>query len=99
MQSTWEDAHSVALRELVEKGMSFKEIARALNERFGTAYTRNAAIGRARRPGALDAKARRLVGRVRRDAEAGCAKNLREARRRPRNARAEAHHAGTRRRA
>ena len=51
MQSTWEDAHSVALRELVEKGLSFKEIARALNERFGTAYTRNAAIGRARRLG------------------------------------------------
>jgi GcrA cell cycle regulator len=49
MQSTWEDAHSLALRELVEKGMSFKEIARALNERFGTAYSRNAAIGRARR--------------------------------------------------
>ena len=51
MQSTWEEAHSVALRELVEKGLSFKEIARALNERFGTAYTRNAAIGRARRLG------------------------------------------------
>ncbi len=51
MQSTWEDAHSLALRELVEKGMSFSEIARALNERFGTAYSRNAAIGRARRLG------------------------------------------------
>ncbi len=51
MQSTWEEAHSAALRELVEKGLSFKEIARALNERFGTAYTRNAAIGRARRLG------------------------------------------------
>jgi GcrA cell cycle regulator len=51
MQSTWEEAHSLALRELVEKGLSFKEIARALNERFGTAYTRNATIGRARRLG------------------------------------------------
>ena len=51
MQSTWEEAHSLALRELVEKGKSFREIARALNERFGTAYTRNAAIGRARRLG------------------------------------------------
>jgi GcrA cell cycle regulator len=51
MQSTWEEAHSTALRELVEKGLSFKEVARALNERFGTAYTRNAAIGRARRLG------------------------------------------------
>ena len=51
MQSTWEEAHSVALRDCLEKGMSFAEIARALNERFGTAYTRNAAIGRARRLG------------------------------------------------
>jgi GcrA cell cycle regulator len=51
MQSTWEGAHSAALRELVEKGMAFSDIARALNERFGSAYTRNAAIGRARRMG------------------------------------------------
>jgi GcrA cell cycle regulator len=51
MQSTWEEAHSTALRELVEKGVPFSEIARALNERFATAYTRNAAIGRARRMG------------------------------------------------
>src|ERR1700679_2007653 len=51
MQSTWEEAHSSALRELVAKGVPFSEIARALNERFGTAYTRNAAIGRARRLG------------------------------------------------
>jgi len=51
MQSTWEEAHSIALRELVEKGLPFSEIARSLNARFGTAYTRNAAIGRARRLG------------------------------------------------
>src|SRR6202161_2556892 len=51
MQSTWEEAHSVALRDCLEKGMSFAEIARALNERFGTAYPRNAAIARARRLG------------------------------------------------
>jgi GcrA cell cycle regulator len=51
MQSTWEEAHSVALREYLDKGLSFAEIARALNDRFGTAYTRNAAIGRARRLG------------------------------------------------
>jgi GcrA cell cycle regulator len=51
MQSGWEEAHSVALRELVEKGMPFSEVARSLNDRFGTAYTRNAAIGRARRMG------------------------------------------------
>jgi GcrA cell cycle regulator len=51
MQSTWQEAHSLALCELVEKGLAFSEIARALNQRFGTAYTRNAAIGRARRLG------------------------------------------------
>ena len=51
MQSNWEEAHSRALREYVEKGMSFAQAARALNERFGTAYSRNAAIGRARRMG------------------------------------------------
>jgi GcrA cell cycle regulator len=51
MQSTWEEAHSVALREYLHKGMPFSEIARALNQRFGTSYSRNAAIGRARRMG------------------------------------------------
>jgi GcrA cell cycle regulator len=51
MQLNWEEAHSVALREYVEKGMSFAEAARSLNQRFGTAYSRNAAIGRARLPG------------------------------------------------
>src|SRR5579859_5148754 len=51
MQSTWEEAHSVALRAYLDKGLSFAEIARALNRQFGTAYTRNAAIGRARRLG------------------------------------------------
>jgi GcrA cell cycle regulator len=51
MQSTWEEAHSLALRAYLDKGLSFAEIARALNQQFGTAYTRNAAIGRARRLG------------------------------------------------
>jgi len=51
MQVNWEEAHCAALREYHGKGMSFSEIARALNARFGTAYSRNAAIGRARRMG------------------------------------------------
>ena len=51
MQSTWEEVHSVALRAYLDKGLPFSEIARALNRQFGTAYTRNAAIGRARRMG------------------------------------------------
>ena len=57
MQSTWEGAHSAALRELVDKGVTFSEIARLLNERFGTAYTRNATIGRGTAHGALAAGA------------------------------------------
>jgi GcrA cell cycle regulator len=51
MQVNWEEAHCAALREYHHKGMSFSEIARALNARFGTGYSRNAAIGRARRMG------------------------------------------------
>jgi GcrA cell cycle regulator len=52
MQSTnWAGAHSGALREYLAKGMSFSEIAEAINAKFKTAYSRSAAIGRARRMG------------------------------------------------
>ena len=51
MQFSWEAAHSQALREYLAKGMSYSEIADALNARFGTAYSRNAAIGRTKRLG------------------------------------------------
>ena len=44
-------AHSQALREYLAKGMSYSEIADAINAKFGTAYSRSAAIGRARRMG------------------------------------------------
>lgn len=47
----WTPAHCDALREYVAKGLSFSEIAHALNTRFGTGYTRNAALGRAKRMG------------------------------------------------
>jgi GcrA cell cycle regulator len=49
--TNWAPEHSAALREYFTKGMSFAEIARALNERFSTAYSRNAALGRAKRMG------------------------------------------------
>jgi GcrA cell cycle regulator len=49
--STWVPEHSQALREYVAKGMSHSEIADAINSRFGSAYSRNAAIGRGRRIG------------------------------------------------
>jgi GcrA cell cycle regulator len=52
MQSTtWASEHSEALREYLAKGMSYAEIADAINARFKTAYSRNAAIGRAKRMG------------------------------------------------
>jgi GcrA cell cycle regulator len=63
MQLDWEEAHSAALRECLKKRMSFSEAARTLNERFGTAYSRNAAIGRARRMGLSSPKRADRVAR------------------------------------
>ena len=52
MQPTnWAPEHSDALRDHLAKGMSYSEAARAINAKFGTAYTRNAALGRGRRTG------------------------------------------------
>jgi GcrA cell cycle regulator len=56
MQSTnWTPEHSSALQEFLAKGMSYSEVAEAINAKFNTAYTRHAAIGRARRLGLLAA--------------------------------------------
>ena len=49
MQSDWPPEHSQALNDYLARGMSFSEAARALNAKFGTAYSRSAAIGRAKR--------------------------------------------------
>ena len=50
MQSwSWTAEHCEALRAHVAAGLSFSQAAEALNATFGTAYTRNAVIGRARR--------------------------------------------------
>jgi GcrA cell cycle regulator len=52
MQSfSWTPEHSTALREFVGRGMSYADAAEAVNARFGTAYSRSAAIGRAKRMG------------------------------------------------
>jgi len=52
MQSTdWPPEHSQALGEHLARGLSFARAAKALNAKFGTAYSRSAAIGRARRMG------------------------------------------------
>ena len=49
--TNWAPEHSDALREHLAKGLSFSEIAKAINSQFKTAYSRNAAIGRAKRMG------------------------------------------------
>jgi GcrA cell cycle regulator len=51
MQTNWTPEHSAALQEHFARGMSYSEIADAINARFKTAYTRCAAIGRAKRLG------------------------------------------------
>ena len=52
---SWTPEHSAALREFVERGMSYADAADAVNARFGTTYSRSAAIGRAKRMGAASA--------------------------------------------
>ena len=47
----WPSEHSDALCDYFFKGLSYAEIGRQINARFGTAYTRNAVIGRAKRIG------------------------------------------------
>ena len=49
--SNWAPEHSDALRELIAKGMSFRRRREAINSRFNTSYSRNAALGA---PGAWD---------------------------------------------
>jgi GcrA cell cycle regulator len=51
MQTVWPPEQSDALREYLTKGMSYTEIAGAINARFNTDYSRNATIGRAKRMG------------------------------------------------
>jgi GcrA cell cycle regulator len=53
-QTSWPPAHSQALREYHARGMSYSQIARALNAQFSTTYTRNSALGRAKRMGLVD---------------------------------------------
>jgi len=49
----WPSEHSDALRDYFLKGISYAEIGREINARFGTAYTRNAVVGRAKRLGLI----------------------------------------------
>ncbi len=47
----WPPSHCEALREFLTRGMSHRDAAHAVNARFGTGYSRSAALGRARRMG------------------------------------------------
>ena len=49
--SNWAPEHCQALREYRARGMSYGQIAQALNSKFGTTYTRNAVLGRGVRMG------------------------------------------------
>jgi GcrA cell cycle regulator len=49
--TNWAPEHSAALRDYLVDGMSYAEIARAINAKFNTSYSRNATLGRARRMG------------------------------------------------
>ena len=52
MEATnWASEHSDALRELFARGMTFSEIAKAINSKFKTKYSRNATLSRAKRMG------------------------------------------------
>ena len=49
----WTPEQCRALREYHARGMSYAQIAKAINERFATAYSRSATLGRARRMGLM----------------------------------------------
>lgn len=50
-QTNWLPEHCDALRRHLAQGLPFSAIAKAINLKFKTAYTRNAALGRAKRMG------------------------------------------------
>lgn len=48
---SWTPAHCDALRRHLAARLTFSKAVKAINRKFGTSYTRSAAIGRARRMG------------------------------------------------
>jgi len=87
MQSTdWPDEHSRMLCELHARGQSYAEIARALNAQFGTAYTRNATLGRGKRMGLVAPAAQKPAYRAEPGSmavSAGAGRRAQDAGRRP----------------
>ena len=50
-RTSWPPEHCDALHKHLAAGLTFSKTVKAINRKFGTAYTRSAAIGRARRMG------------------------------------------------
>ncbi len=72
MQSfIWASEHSDALRGCLSRGMSYGQAADAINARFGTEFTRNAAIGRAKRLGLKTFSGRKVLLKPKRPAAVG----------------------------
>ena len=72
MQSfIWAPEQSDALRDCLSRGMSYGQAASAINAKFGTEFTRNAAIGRAKRLGLEPVSVRKVLRRPRRPARWG----------------------------
>ena len=67
----WAPEHSDALRDCLSRGMSYGQAASAINARFGTGFTRNAAVGRAKRLGLKTASVRKVLPRRQRPARWG----------------------------
>jgi GcrA cell cycle regulator len=79
MEATnWAPAHAAALRECLASGMSYSEIARAINAKFNTNYSRNAAISRARRMGLAGTDRPHDWGRLPEKAREADLRNLRD---------------------
>jgi GcrA cell cycle regulator len=51
MSIPWPETHDAALKNYFGSGMSFRQIAAAVNAEMGTNYSRNAVLGRASRLG------------------------------------------------
>lgn len=52
----WTDEQSEALKAFIADGMTYRECAQAINERFNVSFTRNAVIGRGKRLGLCTTK-------------------------------------------
>lgn len=60
-QVNWSAEHSQFLADNMVSGGSYAEIAKTMNEKFSTSYTRNALIGRAARMGLVSTHKQKYV--------------------------------------